>query len=101
MNALKPGARTRTKQDIHTVRHLDRKSTRLNSSHGYNSYAVLCLKKKALGWIHPSWEQFVAITGEQAVAAFAWRLLVEPDELLELTMTDDGSADIVCCRWDC
>ena len=23
----------------------DRKSTRLNSSHGYNSYAVLCLKK--------------------------------------------------------
>src|SRR2546422_4089555 len=25
---------------------LDRKSTRLNSSHGYNSYAVFCLKKK-------------------------------------------------------
>src|SRR5205809_3421961 len=24
----------------------DRKSTRLNSSHGYTSYAVLCLKKK-------------------------------------------------------
>src|SRR6266436_957244 len=24
----------------------DRKSTRLNSRHGYNSYAVLCLKKK-------------------------------------------------------
>src|SRR5687768_18203249 len=24
----------------------DRKSTRLNSSHGYSSYAVLCLKKK-------------------------------------------------------
>src|SRR5205809_4191971 len=24
----------------------DRKSTRLNSSHGYISYAVLCLKKK-------------------------------------------------------
>src|SRR5256884_5301462 len=24
----------------------DRKSTRLNSSHGYNSYAVLCLNKK-------------------------------------------------------
>src|SRR5687768_1058167 len=30
---------------------VDRKSTRLNSSHGYNSYAVFCLKKKntALG----------------------------------------------------
>src|SRR2546429_6220100 len=29
---------------VHTV--LDRKSTRLNSSHGYISYAVFCLKKK-------------------------------------------------------
>src|SRR2546429_5816307 len=26
--------------------HSDRKSTRLNSSHGYISYAVFCLKKK-------------------------------------------------------
>src|SRR2546422_8384864 len=30
---------------------LDRKSTRLNSSHGYISYAVFCLKKKT------SWSQ--------------------------------------------
>src|SRR5205809_4681217 len=33
----------------------DRKSTRLNSSHGYISYAVFCLKKKrlctALAWL--------------------------------------------------
>src|SRR5687768_17852230 len=28
------------------VRVTDRKSTRLNSSHGYISYAVFCLKKK-------------------------------------------------------
>src|SRR5205809_4742544 len=28
------------------VRRIDRKSTRLNSSHGYISYAVFCLKKK-------------------------------------------------------
>src|SRR2546429_6183407 len=28
--------------------HEDRKSTRLNSSHGYNSYAVFCLQKKQL-----------------------------------------------------
>src|SRR2546422_3569116 len=28
------------------VRRQDRKSTRLNSSHGYISYAVFCLKKK-------------------------------------------------------
>src|SRR5687768_17963107 len=29
-----------------TEGHGDRKSTRLNSSHGYISYAVFCLKKK-------------------------------------------------------
>src|SRR5207245_9986613 len=31
-------------RDVH--KHLDRKSTRLNSSHGSISYAVFCLKKK-------------------------------------------------------
>src|SRR5687768_18268796 len=31
---------------IHLRRVSDRKSTRLNSSHGYISYAVFCLKKK-------------------------------------------------------
>src|SRR2546422_5989786 len=30
----------------------DRKSTRLNSSHGYISYAVFCLKKKTKAAIH-------------------------------------------------
>src|SRR2546422_6093595 len=30
--------------DFHSA--IDRKSTRLNSSHGYISYAVFCLKKK-------------------------------------------------------
>src|SRR2546429_6422233 len=30
----------------------DRKSTRLNSSHGYISYAVFCLKKKTYGYLH-------------------------------------------------
>src|SRR2546422_3707255 len=30
----------------HTSASADRKSTRLNSSHGYISYAVFCLKKK-------------------------------------------------------
>src|SRR5687768_18178040 len=28
------------------AKNIDRKSTRLNSSHGYISYAVFCLKKK-------------------------------------------------------
>src|SRR2546422_8256438 len=31
---------------------LDRKSTRLNSSHGYISYAVFCLKKKTINEQH-------------------------------------------------
>src|SRR5256884_7249799 len=31
---------------------VDRKSTRLNSSHGYISYAVFCLKKKKQGHSH-------------------------------------------------
>src|SRR5256884_1125266 len=31
---------------------LDRKSTRLNSSHGYISYAVFCLKKKKYRFNH-------------------------------------------------
>src|SRR2546429_1391561 len=33
---------------------VDRKSTRLNSSHGYNSYAALCLKKKENDVLLPS-----------------------------------------------
>src|SRR5687768_17967699 len=32
--------------DEHRQLRADRKSTRLNSSHGYISYAVFCLKKK-------------------------------------------------------
>src|SRR5687768_17999533 len=32
--------------DVHALVRQDRKSTRLNSSHGYISYAVFCLKKK-------------------------------------------------------
>src|SRR5687768_18232389 len=39
----------RVGRDGDRLRHpieLDRKSTRLNSSHGYISYAVVCLKKK-------------------------------------------------------
>src|SRR2546422_3370346 len=42
--------------DGHPV--LDRKSTRLNSSHGYISYAVFCLKKKKNKKITQSWHRF-------------------------------------------
>src|SRR2546422_4688391 len=34
------------KQEAALITPRDRKSTRLNSSHGYISYAVFCLKKK-------------------------------------------------------
>src|SRR2546429_6608521 len=36
-------------------RSLDRKSTRLNSSHGYISYAVFCLKKKNSDHVRMRW----------------------------------------------
>src|SRR2546429_6812023 len=38
--------RAREQQPLSLGIFLDRKSTRLNSSHGYISYAVFCLKKK-------------------------------------------------------
>src|SRR2546422_5421944 len=38
--------RSRVVQQGRNVGGRDRKSTRLNSSHGYISYAVFCLKKK-------------------------------------------------------
>src|SRR2546422_7100617 len=37
---------------------LDRKSTRLNSSHGYISYAVFCLKKKNTTDVHSTSELY-------------------------------------------
>src|SRR2546429_6539388 len=37
------------------IRGADRKSTRLNSSHGYISYAVFCLKKKTMPLVKRLW----------------------------------------------
>src|SRR5205809_6911698 len=47
-----------------TSRREDRKSTRLNSSHGYISYAVFCLKKKtkAMSPIVTKHSDYVALT---------------------------------------
>src|SRR6185503_20953858 len=44
---------TRPPRTRELCRRRDRKSTRLNSSHGYNSYAVFCLKKKKKIKIRP------------------------------------------------
>src|SRR2546422_1423964 len=41
-----PEAEAVVRSLTHEVKPRDRKSTRLNSSHGYISYAVFCLKKK-------------------------------------------------------
>src|SRR5687768_17671129 len=38
-------------EGLPAISYRDRKSTRLNSSHGYISYAVFCLKKK-IKWTH-------------------------------------------------
>src|SRR2546430_13722680 len=42
------GLPVRDARQYHVVQVLDRKSTRLNSSHSQISYAVFCLKKKNL-----------------------------------------------------
>src|SRR5207247_10818887 len=44
--AALPGARLCDRSCESGFRRTDRKSTRLNSSHEWNSYAVFCLKKK-------------------------------------------------------
>src|SRR5256884_1888469 len=41
---LAQNSTTRSVTSLATMRQVDRKSTRLNSSHGYISYAVFCLK---------------------------------------------------------
>src|SRR2546422_7756129 len=46
-NHSPPAGGPHTRVD-HLLRDPDRKSTRLNSSHGYISYAVFCLKKKII-----------------------------------------------------
>src|SRR3989449_4469797 len=46
---------TKLAEDTLVVERSDRKSTRLNSSHGYISYAVFCLKKKTTSTATGSW----------------------------------------------
>src|SRR2546422_5379855 len=48
-----PEARVPRTPAARESRRLDRKSTRLNSSHGYISYAVFCLKKKKKNMSQP------------------------------------------------
>src|SRR2546429_6700490 len=52
---LTHGASTRPPTGSGRALSTDRKSTRLNSSHGYISYAVFCLKKKNNGRSKVQW----------------------------------------------
>src|SRR2546422_2189989 len=56
---FKPLIYSLLEQDTYMLLAEDRKSTRLNSSHGYISYAVFCLKKKK----QPSPQQTRPATG--------------------------------------
>src|SRR2546429_7196291 len=47
----------------------DRKSTRLNSSHGYISYAVFCLKKKHKFAVDTSREQTVTLRAARLITS--------------------------------
>src|SRR2546422_5252603 len=53
-------ARDRGTRGTRSRRRADRKSTRLNSSHGYISYAVFCLKKKKK--IEPTTTEILYVT---------------------------------------
>src|SRR5687768_17953981 len=44
--------------------HIDRKSTRLNSSHGYISYAVFCLKKKTAKLVRRTHSRYSSTHGK-------------------------------------
>src|SRR2546422_5899489 len=46
LEAVDASSAERWGKDLDQIKSVDRKSTRLNSSHGYISYAVFCLKKK-------------------------------------------------------
>src|SRR2546429_7400979 len=47
----------------------DRKSTRLNSSHGYISYAVFCLKNKPNAWLNAVQHRTAAKTSQEVLAS--------------------------------
>src|SRR5256884_5957461 len=69
-------ARTR---NARLARDVDRKSTRLNSSHGYISYAVFCLKKKKTSHPHQTPPNVLPQLRPTLPASF--RLLAIPQDL--------------------
>src|SRR5256884_1466922 len=64
----------------------DRKSTRLNSSHGYISYAVFCLKKK--NYTAEAYGQFTNAAAVSAALSRSPSQIVCPTELASSVATD-------------
>src|SRR5256885_11624384 len=54
--------RNRTRSSTHVLSRIDRKSTRLNSSHLVISYAVFCLKKKNNSLVRSFYVRFRQLT---------------------------------------
>ena len=52
MEKLKSQYESSLQEQVSALREIDRKSTRLNSSHALISYAVFCLKKKKINITH-------------------------------------------------
>src|SRR2546429_4423561 len=86
-------------------KHIDRKSTRLNSSHGYISYAVFCLKKKlvpnefssvftrALGHL---WLYLPLPVIAVSIALFMLSSLATPEKaILDVTLTPGDAALLI------
>src|SRR2546429_849423 len=73
----RPGCPSLSKPSIRWL--TDRKSTRLNSSHGYISYAVFCLKKKMAQRI--STVEGVAQMQVYGSQKYAVRIQLDPQQL--------------------
>src|SRR2546429_3106141 len=88
-----------------TAHRTDRKSTRLNSSHGYISYAVFCLKKKKK-YDTASLHSTYALYNSSSHSIHALRIqacrenrdgrdIDQPDWLLRFTSSKVASATVV------
>src|SRR2546429_3787189 len=77
---------------VGTVQPRDRKSTRLNSSHGYISYAVFCLKKKKLSYLSTASQPSPPSLAYSHVLTFMERIVPRRNHLLVSTLnTPDGT----------
>src|SRR2546430_5501790 len=82
-------------QQAHRLLHLDRKSTRLNSSHSQISYAVFCLKKK--NKIFGSKDRMNAISSSASHHCVRLRLL--PSRRLRCSMNTSVLSSLAA-RWN-